>query len=106
MRKLRLNIDTLQVESFEASGGRRPAIGTVRGNDLPSGAFGTSCAVTECADTCLCPNTSPQPSCDDCSWQDCFTWNYDSCYCAHTSPRPSCEDCTWDTCPTNTPECA
>ncbi len=102
MRKLTLDVNTLRVESFEASAGRAPGIGTVRANAVPSG-YAPSCAVTECQDTCLCPNTSPQPSCDPCSWQECFTWNEDTCYCANTSPRPSCEDCSWDGCTTADP---
>ncbi len=99
MRKLRLDIHALRVESFAAAAERGPDIGTVRANALASGA---SCNVTECQDTCLCPNTSPQPSCDACSWEDCtregcITLQV-TCYCPHTSPNPSCDDCSWDGC--------
>ena len=90
MRKLKLELDALQVESFEAmpDAGRR--IGTVRGNEGTSGCsveevcsgdetcFGESCAVTACL-TCLCPHTGPQPSCDPCSWQECYSFDPAGC---------------------------
>lgn len=77
MRKLKLDIGELRVESFEAcvAGGR--STGTVRGNAGTADCSGgeESCGgATHCGDTCWCPNTSPRPSCDDCSWQDCFTF--------------------------------
>lgn len=91
MNKLKLDVHTLRVESFEPATGRGPAGGTVRGNNgepvddtqACSGddrctnadpcTFGESCAITACA-TCLCPHTGPQPSCDPCSWDGCDTY--------------------------------
>lgn len=68
MRKLKLDVHSLRVESFEPRRGPAPAVGTVRANSDdpvdPSG--GESCAVTACL-TCLCPHSGPQPSCDPCS---------------------------------------
>jgi hypothetical protein len=86
MRKLRLDVSALHVESFVLRDGRSPDAGTVRGNaesnELCSEQKGCSaeesCAVTACL-TCLCPHTGPQPSCDPCSWQDCFTFDVDTC---------------------------
>ncbi|HEX6037728.1 hypothetical protein [Longimicrobium sp.] len=80
MRKLTLDVDTLQVESFEAAE-QTERMGTVHGN-----------AVTP-----LCTGAD---SCQE------LTWCQDTCYCAYTSPRPSCFDCSWDTCATNSPDCA
>ena len=83
MAKLKLELDALQVESFDASPGRVPETGTVRANADTSGCSveevctkeetcrgAESCAVTACL-TCLCPHTGPQPSCDPCSWDGC-----------------------------------
>jgi hypothetical protein len=76
MRKLKLDADSLQVESFEpyAAGGR-PA-GTVRANEVTPGCT-ADCGVTFFEDTCAgCANTSPRPSCNDCSWDDvCHTFD-------------------------------
>jgi hypothetical protein len=72
MRKLKLDMNALQVESFDASAGDRRT-GTVRGND----------GTPACSDGCSFGfETGP-----------CFTCDYqDTCgACANTSPRPSCE---------------
>jgi hypothetical protein len=71
MRKLKLDVSSLRVESFAAHEGHGPRAGTVRAKAGPSDA--ESCNVTECFDTCWCPNTSPRPSCNDCSWDACAT---------------------------------
>jgi len=89
MRKLKLDVHALRVESFESSAPHGP-LGTVRGNagtyecsaelictdDTCRGA--ESCAVTNCL-TCLCPHTGPQPSCDPCSWNGCESLDVDGC---------------------------
>ena len=67
-----------RVESFAASRGRGPEVGTVRANAGPSDGA-ESCNVTECFDTCWCPNTSPRPSCDVCSWDGCATAAFAVC---------------------------
>jgi hypothetical protein len=54
MRKLKLDVSALRVESFDAAEGREESCG------------GESCDITSCL-TCLCPHTGPQPSCDPCS---------------------------------------
>jgi hypothetical protein len=86
MRKLKLDVDSIRVESFEASPDRGPQTGTVRGNDGSydeqgcSGddtCLGESCVETACA-TCLCPHTGPQPSCQPCSWNN---WSCDPYGC-------------------------
>ena len=71
MRKLRLDLSALHVESFEAHARADPAAGTVRGNaDEPISqgptCDGERCVETACA-TCLCPYSGPMPSCDPCS---------------------------------------
>ena len=80
MRTLRLDVNALRVESFEAAG-HAPPTGTVRGHEA----------------TPLCTGVD---SCQE------FTWCQDTCYCANTSPRPSCDECSWDGCATGTPDCA
>lgn len=88
MRKLKLDVHALRVESFDASAGDGAASGTVHGAGGESfedgcsaykgcSGAGESCAVTACL-TCLCPHTGPQPSCDPCSWMDC-TWDPATC---------------------------
>jgi hypothetical protein len=112
MNKLKLELSDLRVESFETYPGRGPSVGTVRANaGTYDGCSGDeSCQVTNCL-TCLCPNTSPQPSCDECSWNDCSGGESCAvtacltCLCPHTSPNPSCDECSWDGCPTYPPQC-
>lgn len=70
MRKLKLDINALQVESFEAYAPRRRPAGTVRANEVTPGCT-ADCGPTFFEETCGgCANTSPQPSCIDCSWED------------------------------------
>jgi hypothetical protein len=72
MRKLKLDATTLRVESFEAYAGPSGA-GTVRANVLTPECSGEEgCGPTDgFQDTCAgCANTSPRPSCMDCSWDD------------------------------------
>jgi hypothetical protein len=71
MRKLKLNADTLQVESFEVYAGGTRRAGTVRANVItPDCSAADDCAPTYFEATCNCANTSPLPSCMDCSWDD------------------------------------
>ncbi len=88
MKKLKLDVHALQVESFEALVASAPRIGTVGGNaatpacepePITQGPTceGESCVETACA-TCLCPYSGPMPSCDPCSMFDC-TWNPEFC---------------------------
>lgn len=71
MRKLKLDVNALRVESFEAYAGDGRALGTVRGN-MPSPGYSADGTCFE--DTCACANTSPRPSCRDCSWDElCFS---------------------------------
>jgi hypothetical protein len=70
MRKLKLDINALRVESFEAYAGDTHAVGTVRANVITP-----ECSVNDTCDTCYqatcnCANSSPLPSCFDCSWDD------------------------------------
>ncbi len=84
MKKLRLDVHALQVESFEALVPGAQQIGTVRGNGNTLGGCeaevmtqgptceGESCVETACA-TCLCPYSGPMPSCMPCSEYGCDT---------------------------------
>jgi len=90
MRKFKLDVHALRVESFEASAEAGPRIGTVHGNAAETRVCpvepvsydptceGESCDVTACA-TCLCPHTGPQPSCDPCSWDGCYSYDPAGC---------------------------
>ena len=77
MHKLKMDVTELRVESFEAYAGGARTIGTVRGNVLtPECSVDETCPGATCfEDTCAgCANTSPRPSCVDCSeFGDCFT---------------------------------
>lgn len=71
MRKLKLDASTLQVESFETYAASAAAGGTVRANVITPDCSGDEeCAPTYIEVTCNCANTSPLPSCMDCSWDD------------------------------------
>lgn len=66
MRKLKLDVHALRVESFEAAGSGA-GTGTVRGNSEEPVVSGyESCGETVCA-TCLCPYSGPEPSCMPCA---------------------------------------
>lgn len=91
MRKLKLDLHTLRVESFQAVADDTMRRGTVRGNDATpycseekgcsvgyDTCGGESCAITACL-TCLCPHTGPQPSCDPCSWMECESFDVNGC---------------------------
>ena len=71
MRKLKLNADMLRVESFDTQAGAARAAGTVRGHVItPNCSAADDCGPTYFEETCNCPNTSPRPSCLDCSWDE------------------------------------
>lgn len=85
MKKLKLDVHALRVESFEAATGSGPRTGTVQGNVAetrvcpvepvsydPECSAEESCAVTVCA-TCYCPYSGPMPSCMPCSEYGCDT---------------------------------
>lgn len=83
MRKLKLDIQALRVESFDAVVSPGAYAGTVRGNGYTPGCDvevitagptceGESCVETACA-TCLCPYSGPMPSCVPCSMYGCDT---------------------------------
>jgi len=77
MGKLKLDVDALRVESFEACAGDGRSIGTVRGNVITpacSAENGTCPGYTCFDDTCACADTSPRPSCQECSFYgDCIS---------------------------------
>ena len=71
MRKLKLDMNALRVESFDAHPGVRRTTGTVRGFGTPACSVDYltgPCFTCNEEDTCgACANTSPRPSCADCS---------------------------------------
>lgn len=75
MKKLKLDVHALRVDSFESGAEREPELGTVHGNDATSLCSGqASCQVTVCQATCYCPYTS-LASC----WGNCPTANPATC---------------------------
>lgn len=60
MRASRLDLTTLLVETFEPG---PPVSEPVTPPQPESGAFTCGGALTQCY-TCVCPHTSPQPSCE------------------------------------------
>ena len=70
MKKIRMNVDDLQVDSFQTLSGKPNSVGTVRGYDYTQDCPGYTC--TKAASTCeyptavyhCCPDTySAQPAC-------------------------------------------
>ena len=80
MKKLKLDVHALRVESFATSAEHGRDGGTVRGHgEIEQCSNAESCAITACL-TCLCPHSGPQPSCDPCSWLgDCPTLDPTTC---------------------------
>lgn len=85
MKKLKLNIDDLKVESFETNNNTEQKEGTINGFAINTKGNGDSCSLT-CHDTCLtceqhtclntCYETCAGASCDPtCGIScDCYTW--------------------------------
>jgi hypothetical protein len=79
MPKLKLNVEALQVDSFEPGEAGAPRAGTVRAHVITDP--GTTCAqscgcpVTDLAHTCGCPDTSMANPCFCTEYQTC--WNCD-----------------------------
>jgi hypothetical protein len=75
VRKLKLEIEALQVESFAATGRKTPDAGTVRGQELTQAVTcpqSCGCPVTDLAHTCTCPDTSAYNPCFCTEWQSCW----------------------------------
>ncbi len=100
MRKLRLEIDALNVESFETDRGRGPKPGTVRGNIYSGYEIETPCCPTgglqyTCAGQNTCANTcaaSCNGSCNDwtCGTCICPSHHYTECNCGPGTYDLSC----------------
>lgn len=78
MRKIRLDVEMLQVESFATAGSIR-ALGTVRGN----AEIGDGDMIIITAPQPLTPNCSADSMCDTCKYS-CI----DTC-----TPQPTCDSC-------------
>ena len=82
MRKVKLDLDAIQVESFEASGGGGTR-GTVRGHLCPCCCCDPCCCT--CCDTCqatcpaTCPYTCAGDTCISCPGDTC-AWTCETCY--------------------------
>lgn len=82
MRKLILNVDSLQVQSFETAAERMAEVGTVRGFAKPTGIDDTDCsAIDACA------------SARGCTEIDCPTYDPAACESADDA-CPSGRGCT------------
>lgn len=100
MRKLKLSLDTLQVESFAATG-NEPARGTVPGH-----AF-TEYADESCFESCngTCPANgcgSGYASCYGSCYGTCGATCYNTCGCPPNTDYTGCGCETWETCPNAT----
>ncbi|HEX8242829.1 MAG TPA: hypothetical protein VF541_05025 [Longimicrobium sp.] len=78
MNKLKLDLDALQVDSFEAEAGDAERPGTVHGRQVTR--WNTcnqscGCPVTDLAHTCTCPDSSVQNACFCTEWQSCWCEN-------------------------------
>ncbi|HEX6746004.1 MAG TPA: hypothetical protein VF092_01730 [Longimicrobium sp.] len=60
MRKLKLDLDHLRVESFAAEAALADA-GTVHGHDMKRVTFGLSCQNSNCNSACVANCTGPYP---------------------------------------------
>lgn len=82
MRKISLDVDALEVESFQTVSDDERKRGTVDGNSIPGGQRSvdpTFCA-TQCGDRCLSGWQPCQPS-------DAWTDGMAACMCADTTGR-------------------
>lgn len=90
MKKIRLELDTLSVESFDTTGGPAEARGTVHGH-LPPYSYQRYCSDgTTCLDTCEfegCTGTNAT-DCGTCNATECGTCNTNcgTCYDASCCP--------------------
>lgn len=94
MRKLRLDLDELAVESFDTSLGAAQRAGTVRGNAdadavgaaEPADTYRQTCMIDFCADSwqsgCLtCAGTCGQDTCEDTCQDSCYScYGQETCY--------------------------
>lgn len=97
MRKLRLDVDSLVVQSFETASAL-PMAGTVRGNGGTQTDAGSGCPIDTCTcgETTCCPETVPVPATptvpvptppvgdSDChaTWGPCTCEPIETCSCA------------------------
>ncbi|HEX8691901.1 MAG TPA: hypothetical protein VF746_05760 [Longimicrobium sp.] len=98
MRKLRLDLEELAVESFDTSTSGAPRAGTVRGNiatdsiaigaaePAPVGTYQKTCMIDFCADSwqsgCLtCAGTCGEDTCQDTCKDSCYScFGQETCY--------------------------
>ena len=76
MNKLKLDIDALQVDSFEPTEARGADVGTVHGRQVTrwnTCVQSCNCPVTDLAHTCTCADSS--------EYADCFCTDWQSCRC-------------------------
>jgi hypothetical protein len=114
MRKLKLDLEQLAVDSFETTGGAGPRAGTVPGfaaigGDvvvMPADTFKQSCMIDFCADSwqsgCLtCAGTCGQDTCQDTCKASCYScFGQETCY-----PNGTCLTLCLRTCPSGGDVC-
>jgi len=74
MKKLKLEIEALQVDTFEPAAAEADA-GTVQGQEVTQWQTcpqSCGCPVTDLAHTCTCPDTSAYNPCFCTEWQTCW----------------------------------
>jgi hypothetical protein len=71
MKKLKLEVEALHVETFSPEAAAHASVGTVRGQEVTT-PESCGCPVTDLAHTCTCPNTSNGPPCFCTEWQTCW----------------------------------
>ncbi|MFL5384004.1 MAG: hypothetical protein ACJ8GN_15895 [Longimicrobiaceae bacterium] len=75
MKKLKLEIESLSVETFAAQDRAPAGAGTVRGQQFTDAVTcreSCGCPVTDLAHTCTCPDTSNYNPCFCTEWQTCW----------------------------------
>lgn len=93
MRKLRLKVEDLGVESFETTYGSAPGQGTVHAH----ASEGPTQCVARCNTERCDPEESGLPQCDNTAYESCDLCTND---CEYPSEQADCsEGCTWVTGP-------
>lgn len=94
MRKLKLSLDTLQVESFHAAADE-PARGTVAAHNP------TVYADESCFESCNggCSNSCGGGCGTNTAWQSCYGSCNNTCGCPPNTDYTACDCATWETCP-------
>lgn len=92
MKKMRLDLDTLAIESFDTTGIDESTRGTVKGH-LPPDTYWRYCSDgLTCADSCdvSCAGSCYDPSCGQTYCGTCHDWTCGETYCGTCDPYCCC----------------